>query len=127
MVDKGGEAVEWIHLNVKSGFSFFHSSLKVEDIVRYAKNNQLSAIALTDQSNMFGTMEFYRLCRQENIRPILGMEIQVETKDNPSFPLILLAKNNLGYQTLTRMTTNIGNQEQENVLRYKHLPPMQKT
>lgn len=105
--------MEWIHLNVKSGFSFFHSSLKIEDIVHYAKKNQLSAIALTDQSNMFGTMEFYRLCRRENIQPILGMEIQVESEDNRSFPLILLAKSNQGYQTLTKMTAKIGSKTED--------------
>ena len=51
--------MEWIHLNVKSGFSFFHSGLSIEAIVNYAQKNQLTSIALTDENNLFGAMAFY--------------------------------------------------------------------
>ncbi len=96
--------MEYIHLNVKSGYSFFHSCLKIEDIVTYAKEHHLSAIALTDQRNMFGAMEFYYLCQKNAIQPILGMEVICQDETGIIYPLILLAQNNQGYITLCHLT-----------------------
>lgn len=98
--------MEWIHLNVKSGFSFFHSGLSIEAIVDYAQKNQLTSIALTDENNLFGAMAFYRLCREKNIRPLLGMEVKVQENDD-TFPLVVLAKNNEGYQALCTITSKM--------------------
>ncbi|MBQ9730822.1 MAG: DNA polymerase III subunit alpha [Bacilli bacterium] len=97
--------MSFVNLAIKSGYSFFDSTLKVSDIVNYAKHNNLSTIALVDDSNMFGAMEFYKLCKKENIKPIIGMQINYLEGDGRSYPLILLAKNIEGYQTLCKLTS----------------------
>ena len=67
--------MKYVNLCVKSGYSFFDSTLKVQDIVNYAIKNKLEEIALVDNSNMFGAMEFYKACKKENIKPIVGMQV----------------------------------------------------
>jgi len=96
--------MSYVNLCVKSGYSFFDSTLKVSDIVNYAKNHKLTSIALVDDSNMFGAMEFYKLCKKENIKPIIGMQVNFLEGDGKAYPLILLAKNIEGYQTLCKLT-----------------------
>ena len=62
------------HLQVYSGYSFQESTMLTKDIVLKAQALNQKAIALTDQNNLFGMVEFYKLCQQANIKPIIGME-----------------------------------------------------
>ena len=68
----------YINLNVKSCYSFLSSSLKIEDIVKYAKDNNQKAIALTDVNVMFGCLEFFNRCQENDIVGIVGMEVLVD-------------------------------------------------
>ena len=52
--------MKYVNLNIQSGYSFFASTLKIDDIVSYAVNNKLDSIALTDNSCLFGAMEFVK-------------------------------------------------------------------
>lgn len=102
--------MKMMHLNVKSGFSFFHSALKVDDIVNYAKENKLPAIALTDINNMFGAIDFYYKCKEAKIKPLIGIEVLIKN-DEINFPLIMLAKNNEGYLILLRLASLMENDQ----------------
>ena len=83
----------------KSNYTLLSSLLKIDDIINYAKNNSLSSISLTD-NNMFGTMEFIHKCQKENIKPVIGLEINLE-----DFNIVLYAKDYKGYKSLIKLST----------------------
>lgn len=89
----------YIPLFNKSNYEMLSSLLKIDDIINYAKNNNISSIALTD-SNMYGTMEFIKKCESNNIKPIIGLEVILE-----EFKLLLYAKNYDGYKSLIKLST----------------------
>ncbi len=89
----------YIPLLNQSNYTLLSSLLKIEDIVLYAKNNKIPSIALTD-TNMFGTMEFYKKCKAENIKPIIGLQIIIDSNY-----LVLYAKDYVGYQSLIKLST----------------------
>ena len=83
----------------KSNYSLLSSLLKIDDLIDYAKQNNISAIALTD-SNMYGTMEFITKCGKENIKAIVGIELLM-----PKYKFLLLAKDYQGYKSLIKLST----------------------
>ncbi|MBV5330186.1 MAG: PHP domain-containing protein [Chlorobium sp.] len=90
----------FIHLNCHSEYSFYRSKTRIFDLVRSAAALDLPALALTDIGNMYGALEFYRACRQEGIKPIIGTEALCTGSQWPD-RLILLARDLEGYKNLT--------------------------
>ena len=82
-----------------SNFTLLSSLLKIDEIVSFAKEENLSSISLTD-TNMFGTMEFIKKCEKENITPIIGLHLLLK-----DFSFVLLAKNYDGYKNLIKLST----------------------
>src|SRR5258708_6825037 len=105
----------YIPLHVHSQFSILNSTASIEDLVEKAKNGGLPALALTDEGNMYGAIEFYKACKEAKIKPIIGCELhlapfsRLEKKRIPGtpagFPLVLLAKNKQGYQNLCKLSS----------------------
>lgn len=89
----------YIPLFNKSNYSLLSSLLKIDDIINYAKENNISQISITD-TNMYATMEFINKCKKENIKPIIGLHIILE-----EFQIVLFAKNYDGYKTLIKLST----------------------
>lgn len=72
----------------------------------------MNALALTDLGNLYGAFEFYKACKDNEIQPIIGVEMKIskkgrtnKDKDNEIFTLTLLAKNHKGYLNLIEMVT----------------------
>ncbi len=105
----------FVPLHVHSQYSILNSTIAVEDLVSKAVETGCSALALTDQGNMFGAVEFYKTCRAAKVKPILGCELalapfsRLDKKRIPGFsagyPLILLVKNSLGYKNLCKLSS----------------------
>ena len=105
----------WIPLHVHSQYSILNSTASIEDLVEKAKDLGLPALALTDEGNMYGAVEFYKACREAKIKPLLGCALHLapghrtEKKRIPGtpagFPLILLAKNQTGYRNLCKLSS----------------------
>ena len=104
----------FIHLHAHSHYSLLDGLSKVEDMVRIAKENNMDSIALTDHGNMHGAIEFYKACKKEGIKPIIGCEVYVAERkltdkeagiDNKRYHLILIAKNLTGYKNLMHIVT----------------------
>ena len=77
----------FIHLRSQSSYSLSESTLKIKKLVHLAKKNNMPAIALTDNNNMFGILEFAIECIENNIQPIIGTSINyldIQTKEYPS-------------------------------------------
>ena len=88
-------------LCIKSGYSFLSSTLKVEDIISIAKNNNFEYLGLIDKDVMFGVMEFYNACVSNNIKPVIGVEFEI----NNDTTLCLIAKDKDGYLALTKLSS----------------------
>ena len=87
-------------LQVKTGYSILHSLINIKELVKLAKEYNYTSLAITDENNMFGVMEFYNECKNNDILPIIGLELSYnETK------LLLYAKTEKGYKNLIKLST----------------------
>ena len=91
---------------MNSAYSFQNSTILIEDLCKKASDLHYEALALTDKDNMFGVMEFTRSCQKYGIKPIYGLEASVEI-DHEIYPLLLLAKDTIGYFNLVKITSII--------------------
>ena len=89
----------YIPLFNKSNYSLLSSLLKTDDIISYAKESNISEIAIAD-TNMYGTMEFINKCKKEDIKPIIGLHILLE-----EFSIVLYAKDYDGYKSLIKLSS----------------------
>ncbi len=106
--------IPFAHLHVHTQYSFLSSTIKVSDLVKRAKAEGMPAVAMTDSNNIFGAIDFYFACKDAGIKPIIGCELvyspqgrdQVfEGKGKPLHSLVVLCKNMLGYQNLSKLLT----------------------
>ena len=98
--------LDFVHLHVHSEYSLVDGIIRIDELVEHSKNLGYHSVALTDLTNLFGLIEFYRSARKTGIKPIVGSEINI-AKDKDSFaaPLVLLAKNKQGYINLTKLVS----------------------
>lgn len=92
----------FVHLGIHSEFSITDSIIRIKPMVKVAAADGQMALALTDLSNLYATVKFYRACLGAGIKPIIGAEIIL---DDESTRLTLLAMNNEGYQSITRIVS----------------------
>ena len=69
--------MKYIPLNIKTEYDLMNSLIKIDELLSYAKENNLNSIGITD-TNMFGAYEFITKCKENNINPILGTQLNVE-------------------------------------------------
>lgn len=105
---------KFVHLHTHSHYSLLNALPKIKELVAAAKERGMTALALSDNGNMYGALEFYKVCTAENIKPIVGVDAYVALRtrfdkesgiDNQRFRLVLLAKNNTGYKNLLKLVT----------------------
>ena len=105
---------DFVHLHVHSEYSLLDGMCRIEDLPKRAKELGMKAIALTDHGVMFGAVSFFQACQKEGIKPIIGCEVYVASRsrlqkengiDDRYSHLILLAKNNKGYQNLIKLVS----------------------
>ena len=97
----------FIHLRSLSSYSLSESSLKIKDLVNLVKKNEMPAIAITDNNNMFGVFEFSKECVKNNIQPIIGTSINYLNVivNNKISQLTFLVKNEIGYRNLLELSS----------------------
>ena len=103
------------HLHVHTVYSLLDGFAKIPDLVGRAKELGFDSLAITDHGVMYGVIEFYKECKAQGIKPILGCEVYVapgsrfdrETgaNDERYYHLILLAENEIGYKNLTKIVS----------------------
>ena len=96
---------EFVHLRVHSEYSLVDGIVKIKPLIKQLADSGMPAVAITDQSNLFALVKFYRAALAKGIKPIAGADVNVFNPDAASQPfrLTLLAKNNVGYVTLTEL------------------------
>ena len=97
----------FIHLRSLSSYSLSESSLKISNLVDLAKRNEMPAIAITDNNNMFGVFEFSKECVKNNIQPIIGTSINLLDiiVNNQISQITFLVKNEIGYKNLLELSS----------------------
>ncbi|SDB94491.1 DNA polymerase-3 subunit alpha [Pelagirhabdus alkalitolerans] len=94
----------FVHLDIKTGYSFMKSTIKIPELIKKAKEDGMESLAITDAKNLHGAIQFYKACKQASIKPIIGIELTVDGFDREQ-RIIMLAKNNEGYQNLLKLST----------------------
>lgn len=100
--------MSFIHLHVYSAYSLLTGTASVEKLVIDAKEKGYRALALTDRNVMYGAVSFYKECIKQSIKPIIGLTVDVLSEEEArAFPLVLLAKNQEGFQNLLKITSSV--------------------
>ena len=105
----------FVHLHVHTEYSLLDGSGKIPELLAKAKELGMKSIAITDHGVMYGCVEFYKEAKKQGIKPIIGCEIYVASKsmyikeadkENETHHLILLVKNEKGYENLMQIVSN---------------------
>ena len=92
---------QFSHLHVHSEYSIVNSTLSIKSIVSAAVANSQTAIAITDQFNLFATVKFYKEALSQGIKPIIGSEVAIfDSETNAISRLVLLVQNEIGFKNL---------------------------
>lgn len=96
-------------LQVFSSYTLLKSTLSIKAVIRQAKELGYSSLALTDKNVMYGAVEFYKEAIKNDIKPLIGLTVDIEDEEASieSLELVLLARNNKGYQSLMSLSTDI--------------------
>lgn len=107
--------MSFVHLHTHSEYSLLESSCRIKALAKKAKEFEMPALALTDNGNMFGAIEFYFACQDQGVKPILGLDAYVtsnrfekkQERESSLGPrrLVLLAQNLKGYQNLCELSS----------------------
>ena len=97
--------MKYIPLRVKTSYSILTSLNNIKKMVSFCKESGINTICITD-TNMYGVMEFYKECTSNGIKPVIGLELNINNKI-----ILLYAKNYSGYQNLTRLIYKKQNEE----------------
>ncbi len=106
--------MRFAHLHAHSHYSLLQALPKVDELVKFAKADGHEALALTDNGNMYGALEFYKECKKKEIKPIIGVDAYVTPRsrhskvaatDKERYRLILLAKDTFGYRSLLKLVS----------------------
>ncbi len=107
-------ADSFVHLHVHTEYSLLDGLSKIKPLVARAAGYGMPALGITDHGTMFGVIEFYRACQEAGIKPIIGVEAYLAARGmqdrDPQFDaktshLLLLARNQAGYQNLLTLAS----------------------
>jgi DNA polymerase-3 subunit alpha len=88
----------------QSCYSLLTSTLRLPELVAFCRDNGYQAVGLADQNVLHGAMEFSDLCHKAGLKPVFGLQVNVAVDDG-SYPFVLYARSNHGYQELIRVST----------------------
>ena len=98
---------QFVHLRMHSEYSIVDGLVRIDDVVAAAAGDEQPAMALTDLSNVFGLIKFYKAARKKGIKPIAGCDVWITNdldREKPS-RLLLLVKDRTGYLNLCELLT----------------------
>lgn len=96
---------KFVHLKAKSSYSLSQGAIHVDSLVKLSKKFNMSAIALCDNGNLFGALEFSTMCMKEKIQPITGCTVNASLGGFFLKDLTLIVKNKVGYINLIKLTS----------------------
>ncbi|MFN0085428.1 MAG: DNA polymerase III subunit alpha [Blastocatellia bacterium] len=109
---------EFVHLHLHTDYSLLDGAIRIEPLAKRAAELKMSAVAITDHGNLFGSLSFYHKMRAEGVRPIIGIEAYIargsrhdrgagdlEPGEKATNHIVLLAKNLAGYHNLVKLSS----------------------
>ena len=106
--------MSFVHLHNHTEYSLLDGACRIPKLVKRVKELGQNAVAITDHGNMYGVIDFYKACKAEGIKPVIGCEVYVAPRtrfdrihelDSQARHLILLCKNEVGYRNLSHMVS----------------------
>jgi DNA polymerase-3 subunit alpha len=106
--------MSFVHLHLHTEFSLLDGACRIPQLVKRVKELGQTAVAITDHGVMYGAVDFYRACKAEGIKPIIGCEVYVAPRtrfdkvhelDSEARHLVLLCRNEQGYRNLSYMVS----------------------
>ena len=94
----------FVHLSLHTEFSLTDGLVRIEALAERAREMGFPAVAITDLGNLFGMLKFYKACRAEGVKPIVGLELEMR-EEARSYRLIVLATNQRGYHNLLKLAS----------------------
>ncbi|MEI8402344.1 MAG: PHP domain-containing protein, partial [Alcaligenaceae bacterium] len=106
-MDNAVQSPPFVHLRVHSEFSVVDGILRISDLIERSVAQGQPAVALTDLSNVFGLIKFYKAARSAGIKPIVGCDVWLTNDDDREKPfrVLLLVSSNAGYRSLCELLT----------------------
>ena len=99
-------AANFIHLRVHSEYSIVDGIVRIPSLLDRVVADAMPAVALTDQTNLFALVKFYRAAMARGVKPIIGADFHVRhTQQRETSRLTLLCMNNIGYRNITELIT----------------------
>ncbi len=105
---------DFVHLHTHSHYSLLEALPKIPELVARAAADGQRVLALTDNGNLYGAVEFYKECKKMSVKPIIGVDFHVAPRkrsqkehrvDDQMSRLVLLAKNEIGYRNLIQLVS----------------------
>ena len=108
--------MSFVHLHVHTEYSLLDGFCRIDRLAKQVKAMGQDAVAITDHGVMYGAIDFYRACKKEGVKPIIGCEVYVAPADRTRFDkvhefdaesrhLVLLCRNEEGYRNLSYMVS----------------------
>ena len=108
--------MSFVHLHVHTEFSLLDGACRIRDLPKVVREMGQTACAITDHGVMYGAIDFYRACKAEGVKPIIGCEVYVSPRGRSRFEkihefdaesrhLVLLCENEEGYRNLSYMVS----------------------
>ena len=99
--------IDFIHLTVRSEYSLVDSVVRIPALLEHVAGMEMPAVGLTDQSNVFAMVKFYKAAISKGIKPIIGADVWVgeSIEDQEPSRLTLLCANDVGFSNLSRLLT----------------------
>jgi len=107
----------FVHLHLHTEYSLLDGACRIKELPKRAKELGQDAIAITDHGVLYGAIDFYRACKKEGVKPIIGCEVYVAPRtrfdkvhkvDTSPYHLVLLCKNEEGYHNLMQLVSLAG-------------------
>ena len=114
----------FVHLNLHTEFSLIDGVLRIGPLIERTKALGMPAVAVTDRANVFCMVRFYRAAVAAGIKPIIGVELPLESESSnvPAGILTLLAMDDSGYRQLARLLTRCYMAERSTGVRSPSVP-----
>ena len=106
--------MSFAHLHVHTEYSLLDGACRIRDLPKLVKSMGQTACAITDHGVMYGVVDFYRACKAEGVKPIIGCEVYVAPRtrfdkqnefDSEARHLVLLCENEEGYRNLSYLVS----------------------
>ncbi|OJV13147.1 MAG: DNA polymerase III subunit alpha [Alphaproteobacteria bacterium 33-17] len=98
---------DFVHLRAHSAYSLAKSMLKIEDMISLAKANSMNALAICDEHNLFGSLEFSEYAVKKGLKPIIGVQLRAESPFGyGEDEICIYAKNDAGLSNLIKIVSD---------------------